>query len=148
VEKKLGWGHFSTVWLASDSTLPDDHPKKLVALKIQKSASQYTESALDEIQLLTEIKGIRTHLLFECLETHSAVFCFLDHGTKARKEGENLVGPENMVKLLDDFVLQGPNGKRKHRLTPIASSSSIFSFPSLSFSFYHLSPRFLNNIIC
>jgi hypothetical protein len=33
-------------------TLPDNHPHKLVAVKIQKSASQYTDAALDEIQLL------------------------------------------------------------------------------------------------
>lgn len=50
-----GWGHFSTVWLASDTTLPDKHPHKLVALKIQKSAIQYTEAALDEITLLEQI---------------------------------------------------------------------------------------------
>lgn len=40
---KLGWGHFSTVWLALK--LQD---KQLYALKIQKSAEKYTESALEE----------------------------------------------------------------------------------------------------
>ena len=45
--RKLGWGHFSTVWLCWD--LKD---KKFVALKVVKSASHYTETALDEIKLL------------------------------------------------------------------------------------------------
>lgn len=55
IEKKLGWGHFSTVWLATDTKVADDHPDKLVAIKIQKSASHYYDAALDEIELLTEI---------------------------------------------------------------------------------------------
>ena len=45
--RKLGWGHFSTVWLALK--LQD---KKLYALKIQKSANKYTESALEEEEIL------------------------------------------------------------------------------------------------
>ncbi|OMH81594.1 Protein kinase dsk1 [Zancudomyces culisetae] len=44
--RKLGWGHFSTVWLAYDKQ-NDNH----VALKIVKSAKRYTEAANDEIQL-------------------------------------------------------------------------------------------------
>ena len=45
--RKLGWGHFSTVWLATDKST-----KGCVALKIVKSAEHYTEAALDEIELL------------------------------------------------------------------------------------------------
>ncbi|ORX57811.1 kinase-like protein [Piromyces finnis] len=48
--KKLGWGHFSTVWFAKDEKL-----NKFVALKIVKSASHYTETALDEIKLLENV---------------------------------------------------------------------------------------------
>jgi len=48
--RKLGWGHFSTVWLARDDML-----KKFVALKIVKSAQHYTETALDEIKLLEKV---------------------------------------------------------------------------------------------
>ena len=44
VESKLGWGHFSTVWLAWDSK----HHHR-VALKIVKSAKHYSEAAMDEI---------------------------------------------------------------------------------------------------
>ncbi|KAJ3094608.1 serine/threonine protein kinase, CMGC group [Phlyctochytrium planicorne] len=50
VLRKLGWGHFSTVWLAQDHKL--DRP---VALKIVKSAQHYTETALDEIKLLDKV---------------------------------------------------------------------------------------------
>jgi serine/threonine-protein kinase SRPK3 len=48
--KKLGWGHFSTVWFAKDEKL-----NKFVALKIVKSASHYTETAMDEIKLLENV---------------------------------------------------------------------------------------------
>lgn len=47
VTRKLGWGHFSTVWLCWDL---DD--KRYVALKIVKSAQHFTETAKDEINLL------------------------------------------------------------------------------------------------
>jgi len=47
VVRKLGWGHFSTVWLCWDLT-----DKTFVALKVVKSAAHYTETALDEIKLL------------------------------------------------------------------------------------------------
>jgi len=47
VVRKLGWGHFSTVWLCWDLI-----EKKFVALKVVKSAAHYTETALDEIKLL------------------------------------------------------------------------------------------------
>ena len=47
IKKKLGWGHFSTVWLAQDSKTGGH-----VALKIVKSAPHYAEAAVDEIELL------------------------------------------------------------------------------------------------
>ncbi|RZF38076.1 hypothetical protein LSTR_LSTR006475 [Laodelphax striatellus] len=47
VVRKLGWGHFSTVWLCWDLI-----SKQFVALKVVKSANHYTETALDEIKLL------------------------------------------------------------------------------------------------
>jgi len=46
IQHKLGWGHFSTVWLASKPAAP------LCALKIQKSAAHYMQAAKDEIALL------------------------------------------------------------------------------------------------
>uniref|UniRef100_A0A3B4UJ40 non-specific serine/threonine protein kinase n=1 Tax=Seriola dumerili TaxID=41447 RepID=A0A3B4UJ40_SERDU len=47
VVKKLGWGHFSTVWLCWDM-----EKRRFVALKVVKSAQTFTETALDEIKLL------------------------------------------------------------------------------------------------
>lgn len=47
VVRKLGWGHFSTVWLCWDL-----QSRRYVALKVVKSAPHYTDTALDEIKLL------------------------------------------------------------------------------------------------
>ncbi|KAI5719745.1 hypothetical protein M8J76_014160 [Diaphorina citri] len=47
VTRKLGWGHFSTVWLCWDM-----QEKRFVALKVVKSAPHFAETALDEIKLL------------------------------------------------------------------------------------------------
>jgi len=77
VIRKLGWGHFSTVWLCWD--LKD---KKFVALKVVKSASHYTETALDEIKLLK---------------------CVRDSDEKDPLR-------ERTVMLLDDFKISGVNG--------------------------------------
>eukprot|EP00088_Acartia_fossae_P032760 TRINITY_DN3350_c1_g1_i14.p1 TRINITY_DN3350_c1_g1~~TRINITY_DN3350_c1_g1_i14.p1 ORF type:complete len:719 (-),score=251.17 TRINITY_DN3350_c1_g1_i14:2069-4225(-) len=77
VIRKLGWGHFSTVWLCWDLT-----EKKFVALKVVKSASHYTETALDEIKLL---KCVRESDLSDPLR-------------------------ERTVMLLDDFKIHGVNG--------------------------------------
>ena len=50
VTRKLGWGHFSTVWLSRDT-----QTGKHVALKVVRSAAHYTETAVDEIKLLNRI---------------------------------------------------------------------------------------------
>ncbi|KAL6111286.1 srpk3 [Pungitius sinensis] len=47
VVQKLGWGHFSTVWLCWDIVRG-----RFVALKVVKSAQTFTETAQDEIKLL------------------------------------------------------------------------------------------------
>lgn len=75
--RKLGWGHFSTVWLARDND-------KLchVAMKIVRSAKQYTDTAIDEIKLLDKVTTSDTH--------HP--------------------GHEHVIQLLDTFSHEGPNG--------------------------------------
>ena len=50
IVRKLGWGHFSTVWLSRDNVTG-----KHVALKVVRSAAHYTETALDEIKLLKKV---------------------------------------------------------------------------------------------
>ncbi|KAJ8514929.1 hypothetical protein ONZ45_g7592 [Pleurotus djamor] len=52
VVRKLGWGHFSTVWLVKDAQA-DRHS----ALKVVKSAGRYAETARDEIKLLSRVES-------------------------------------------------------------------------------------------
>ncbi|KAJ3026054.1 UNVERIFIED_CONTAM: serine/threonine protein kinase, CMGC group [Siphonaria sp. JEL0065] len=80
VLRKLGWGHFSTVWLAHDSH--SCHEEPVVALKIVKSATHYTETALDEIKLLEKV-------------------------CTAQPEHR---GRPYIVELTDWFKVKGPNG--------------------------------------
>ncbi|KAI0010780.1 kinase-like domain-containing protein [Xylariaceae sp. FL0662B] len=77
VVRKLGWGHFSTVWLSRDNT-----NGKHVALKVVRSASHYTETAIDEIKLLQKIV----------------------------QANPNHPGRKYVVSLLDSFDHKGPNG--------------------------------------
>ncbi|XP_059469032.1 SRSF protein kinase 3-like [Neocloeon triangulifer] len=49
--RKLGWGQFSTVWLAWDTL-----EKRFVAIKVVKSSQQYTDVAKDEIRLLLDVR--------------------------------------------------------------------------------------------
>jgi hypothetical protein len=49
--KFLSSGHFSTVWLCWDRK-----SARFVAMKVVKSAKHYTETALDEIKLLTNVR--------------------------------------------------------------------------------------------
>lgn len=51
VVHKLGWGYFSTVWLVWDY-----QTQRFQAMKVQRSAKQYTAAAIDEIELLSQIK--------------------------------------------------------------------------------------------
>ncbi|KAJ7081982.1 kinase-like domain-containing protein [Mycena crocata] len=53
VLRKLGWGHFSTVWLVKD-TQQNRHS----ALKVVKSAGRYAETARDEIKLLSRVASV------------------------------------------------------------------------------------------
>ncbi|KAF8971426.1 kinase-like domain-containing protein [Flammula alnicola] len=57
VVRKLGWGHFSTVWLVRDS-----QTHRHSALKVVKSAGRYAETARDEIKLLSRVSSFsQTH---------------------------------------------------------------------------------------
>ncbi|GLH14738.1 SRSF protein kinase 3 [Gryllus bimaculatus] len=52
VIRKLGWGHFSTVWLCYDKK-----DKRYVAMKVVKSASHYRYAAQDEVKMLQNVYG-------------------------------------------------------------------------------------------
>ncbi|KAG1826199.1 kinase-like domain-containing protein [Suillus subaureus] len=56
VARKLGWGHFSTVWLIKDT-----HENRYSALKVVKSATRYAETARDEIKLLSQVAAANPH---------------------------------------------------------------------------------------
>jgi len=75
VVRKLGWGHFSTVWLVKDA-----HTQRHSALKVVKSAGRYSETARDEIKLLSRVSSFSP--------THP--------------------GREHIVSFLDSFSHQGP----------------------------------------
>jgi len=96
IVKKLGWGHFSTVWLGLH--LGD---KKIYALKLQKSAEKYTESGFDEEGIL---KVLAEH--------------FQDH--KWSKSVRRYLKDENLkvqrkhcfsLQMFDSFFHFGQNGK-------------------------------------
>lgn len=50
IQQKLGWGHFSTVWLVQEK-----ETNLYYAMKIQKSKKSYGESAIDELELLRDM---------------------------------------------------------------------------------------------
>lgn len=78
VQSKLGWGHFSTVWLAWDTL-----KLRYVALKIQKSAQHYTEAAMDEIKILKQIAE-------GDLEDKKCVVKLLDHFKHSGPNGQHV----------------------------------------------------------
>lgn len=92
--QKLGWGHFSTVWLARDFKF-----ETYVAIKIQKSAPHYLEAAYDEVEILQKIAR----------NTNNPEWL--------KSLGEYL-GPKQsfnrdhcqVVQLLNSFVYKGPYG--------------------------------------
>ncbi|KIY47127.1 kinase-like protein, partial [Fistulina hepatica ATCC 64428] len=89
VVRKLGWGHFSTVWLARD-----EQRARHVALKVVKSAPRYTETAIDEIKLL------------QALITPN-----VRHKGTADAEDPTLhPGRSHVIAFLDHFRHTGPNG--------------------------------------
>lgn len=75
-QRKLGWGQFSTVWLAYDT-----RDSQFVALKIQKSAAQFAQAALHEIEVLSAVAN-----------------------------GDPL-NSKYVVRLIDHFKHTGPNGQ-------------------------------------
>ncbi|CAM9293202.1 unnamed protein product, partial [Choristocarpus tenellus] len=93
VVKKLGWGHFSTVWMARDDCRPSPSSPKYVALKVQKSADHYTEAARDEVDLLQKIRSSAQTLRDTALE-------------------DETMDPDcRTVQLVDCFDHVGPHGR-------------------------------------
>ncbi|CAM9336516.1 unnamed protein product, partial [Hapterophycus canaliculatus] len=95
VVKKLGWGHFSTVWMARDDRRASPSAPKYVALKVQKSADHYTEAARDEIDLLQTVRA-NAQALKELASRDPLVALDTDCRT---------------VQLMDCFDHVGPHGR-------------------------------------
>mgnify|MGYP002758904918 FL=1 len=118
IVRKLGWGHFSTVWLAKDRVA-----NRHVALKVVKSAPHYTETALDEIKLLQRIVSAdRNHPGYRhCVSLLDHFWHKGPHGSHVcmvfEVLGENLLGlikryqhrgvPTHIVKQIAKQVLLG-----------------------------------------
>lgn len=100
--QKLGWGHFSTVWLAETEL-----PKEQYAVKIQRSKESHAETALDEIELL---KKLRQH------EEDKGWVSLVDDGFHVEKlkslynnaDLHNIFRP---LLLYDSFPIYGIHGK-------------------------------------
>ncbi|TFY82776.1 hypothetical protein EWM64_g1226 [Hericium alpestre] len=95
VVRKLGWGHFSTVWLAKDNKL-----NRHVALKIVKSAPRYTETALDEIKLLQRLITSAT----------PPVAPTPSNPNPTPSPSQTHPGRSHVISFLDHFRHKGPNG--------------------------------------
>ncbi|KAH9921034.1 kinase-like protein [Fomitopsis serialis] len=95
VVRKLGWGHFSTVWLAKDAKL-DRH----VALKVVKSAPRYTETALDEIKLLQRL----------ITSSSPPVQPTPNNPNPQPSPSQTHPGRSHVISFLDHFRHKGPNG--------------------------------------
>ena len=97
VVQKLGWGHFSTVWLCKDQ-VHDTY----VALKVQKSATNYTEAAYDEIEILMKISS----------NTGREEWVMSVKAQEPHLTNEEVVRDRcYVVQILNSFVHLGPNGK-------------------------------------
>ncbi|KAG6910565.1 hypothetical protein DXG01_009515 [Tephrocybe rancida] len=118
VVRKLGWGHFSTVWLVKDT-----QERHHSALKVVKSAGRYAETARDEIKLLSRVASFspthpgRPHIV-------SFLDSFVNQGPESSHVcivfeplGENLLGliernkkkgvPRSLVKVIAKQILLG-----------------------------------------
>ena len=102
--QKLGWGHFSTVWLTKDLKY-----NSYVALKVQKSAQHYVEAAYDEVDILDQVaKNWRT----EERETSIRGYYNGDKHLMTRLDKFGVISESShCAQLLNSFIHHGPNGK-------------------------------------
>ena len=100
IMQKLGWGHFSTAWLAKDKKF-----HTYVAIKIQKSAQHYLEAAYDEVEILQEVaKYVNVE------EWEKSVVDHWKDKPEKLKDGIN-IDHSHVIQLLNSFIHHGPNGK-------------------------------------
>jgi len=100
IMQKLGYGHFSTAWLALDTKFGT-----YVAIKIQKSAQQYIDAAYDEVEILQELANHN----FDPSWLKSLKEYYKNEPEKL--EEIESVEHTNIVQLLNSFIYHGQNGK-------------------------------------
>ena len=100
IMQKLGYGHFSTAWLALDTKFGT-----YVAIKIQKSAQQYIDAAYDEVEILKELANHN----FDPSWLKSLKEYYKNEPEKL--EEIESVEHTNVVQLLNSFIYHGQNGK-------------------------------------
>ena len=98
--QKLGWGNYSTTWMALDTKY-----KNYVAIKIQKSAQQNINNAYDEVEILSEIeKHINDEKWIKSLNK------YWEKEPEKLKKG-NIKDHTQILHLLNSFIYHGQNGK-------------------------------------
>ncbi|CAD8103906.1 unnamed protein product [Paramecium sonneborni] len=91
--QKLGWGHFSTVWLCKDFKYDT-----YVAIKVQKSAENYLEAAYDEVEILQKVaQNVTNQKWVEKLKQYKP-------NQRINRDDSHV------VQLLNSFVYRGPYG--------------------------------------
>ena len=100
IMQKLGFGHFSTAWLALDTKFGN-----YVCIKIQKAAQQYIDAAYDEVEILQELANHN----FDKKWINSLKEYYKDDPEKLK----DLETVENtkIVQLLNSFIYHGQNGR-------------------------------------
>eukprot|EP00569_Conticribra_weissflogii_P007842 CAMPEP_0171342918 /NCGR_PEP_ID=MMETSP0878-20121228/15707_1 /TAXON_ID=67004 /ORGANISM="Thalassiosira weissflogii, Strain CCMP1336" /LENGTH=1114 /DNA_ID=CAMNT_0011845721 /DNA_START=777 /DNA_END=4121 /DNA_ORIENTATION=- len=112
VIKKLGWGHFSTVWMVKDRRLVASKTSggaaqpQFFALKVQKSAEHYTEAAMDEVELLDCIAQERKRC--EATLVSQGPISRDSDGIRAI---DNVDHSRHVATLHDSFFHNGPHGR-------------------------------------
>ena len=100
IMQKLGFGHFSTAWLALDTKFGN-----YVCIKIQKAAQQYIDAAYDEVEILQELANHN----FDKKWIKSLKEYYKDDPEKL-KDIETVENTK-IVQLLNSFIYHGQNGR-------------------------------------
>ena len=102
--QKLGWGHFSTVWLTKDLKY-----NSYVALKVQKSAQHYVEAAYDEVDILDQVAN---NWKTEEWQRSIGEYYKTDKHLMSRLAKHGVISESShCTQLLNSFIHHGPNGK-------------------------------------
>ncbi|KAJ6233984.1 protein kinase superfamily protein [Anaeramoeba flamelloides] len=119
---KIGWGYFSTVWLAKDLRNGD-----FIALKVIKSEKTFAEAAEDEIELLKSVSKNDPYGKFKVVR-------LLDHFVHKGPNGNHIC---MVFELLDGTTLLSLLKKYKYKGIPIKSIKDIIKQVLIALNFLH-----------